>query len=187
MGGMSFNVNIAPGMKRLSTTSDKAKRAITRALNGAAVTARADAARQIHVAGFRFKVSTIKDALKIRKALYERLDVTISSHGSPIPLIKFDVFPKPTPRGRGFARPAVGIYATVLGKTYGNQHAFYARMGSGRSGVFNRVGLSRLPIKQLVGPAMPDALNRVSGSTRAVFDARFDVVLKQALKFEFGE
>jgi len=187
MAGISFNIKIDKGLKRLSESSAKAKRALSRALNGAAITARAEAARQISVKGFRFKVSTIKDAMKIKRALDESLKVSIASHGGPIPLIKFDVFPKPVARGLGFARPAVGIYATIIGKSYGDRKAFYARMSSGRTGVFKRVGLQRLPIKQQFGPAMPDALSSVSAATRAVFDARFDVVLKQQLKYEFGE
>ena len=188
MAGLSINLDIDPGLKRLRETTPKAQRALARALNTSAITTRAEASRRIHAQGFRFKVSTIKDALKIKKASATgaTLNVSIDARGYPNALIKFDVFPKPSPKGRGFARPAVGIWATVLGKTYGAGKAFYARMPSGHVGVFLRHGPTSLPINAVLGPALPDALEFVGFDMQQVFADRFDVVLKQQLKYEFG-
>lgn len=105
MAGLSINLDIDPGLKRLRETTPKAQRALARALNTSAITTRAEASRRIHAQGFRFKVSTIKDALKIKKASATgaTLNVSIDARGYPNALIKFDVFPKPSPKGRGFA------------------------------------------------------------------------------------
>lgn len=191
MPGMTFNIDIAQGLKKLRNTTPGAKRALVRAVNGGLLTARAQAAREIAKQGYRFKVSTIKSFLKLEKATMTGDEIvgSIRAVGRPIPLIKFDVQPAPVRRGDGFARPAVGIYATVNGREFGDRHAFYARVNTGKGehvGVFVRTGVSRLPIKQLYGPTLPDALSAsaVYVPARTYFDDRFAVVLQQQLKFE---
>ena len=191
MPGMTFNIDIAQGLKKLRNTTPGAKRALVRAVNGGLLTARAQAAREIAKQGYRFKVSTIKSFLKLEKATMTGDEIvgSIRAVGRPIPLIKFDVQPAPVRRGAGFARPAVGIYATVNGREFGDRHAFYARVNTGKGehvGVFVRTGVSRLPIKQLYGPTLPDALSAsaVYVPARTYFDDRFAVVLQQQLKFE---
>jgi hypothetical protein len=193
MAGITFNIDVAEGLKKLKNTTPAAKLALVRAVNGGMLTARNQAARLIVGAGYRFKISTVKNALKIDKASFAADEVigSIRVSGRPIPLIKFDVQPAPVRRGAGFARPAVGIWATVMGKEYGNSHAFYARVNSGKGehvGVFERTSSSRLPIKQLYGPSLPDALGSadVYVPAKAYFDERFAVVLEQQLKYLVG-
>ena len=186
MPGMTFNIDIAQGLKKLRNTTPGAKRALVRAVNGGLLTARAQAAREIAKQGYRFKVSTIKSFLKLEKATTTGDEIvgSIRAVGRPIPLIKFDVQPAPVRRGDGFARPAVGIYATVNGREFGDRHAFYARVNTGKGehvGVFVRVGVSRLPIKQLFGPSVPDGLanQAVQDALQTFISERFPRILQQ--------
>jgi hypothetical protein len=193
MGELKVNIEISQALRKLKNTTPGCKRALVRAVNGGLLTARAEAARQVKATGFLYKVGTIKNYIKLVRATESADQVigSLRSKGYPIALIKFDVQPAPIRRGAGFARPAVGIFATIGGKEYGNSKAFYARINRGKGehvGVFIRTGSTRLPIKQLFGPSMPDALSSpdVYVPARAYFDKRFDVVLAQQIKYEFG-
>lgn len=178
-------MDVDKALRKLNAASEVAKTALVRSVNSAIVTGRVAAIREIQSNGFRFKANTIRDRLRLRKAAYngDVIVASIETSGRPIPLIKFDVFPKPSRRGNGFNRPAVGIYAKVLGKSYGGSHVFYARMKSGHVGVFKRVSAARTPLEQQYGPTLAEALgyNPVTQSTQIAFNAQFGKALKQQL------
>jgi hypothetical protein len=187
MAGITVNVNVDRALKRLGATTAEARKAVVRALNKTVITARAKAATEIRRAGFKVGTPAIKKHLRIIRAnnAMDPVVVAIRSIGRELPLSSFDVKPRPSKRGNGFRRPAGGLHATVLGVTYGDNSGFYARMPSGHVGVFKRVGMPRIPINELKGPAIPDGLanEAIIAAAKAAFDARFGGVLEHELEF----
>lgn len=152
---------------------DVADKATVSALNKVAAQARTAAAKTIRAAGYNLKASVIKDQMRISKASPSRLIATVTARGKPIPLINYG------------ARPVSGgVSVNVLKGRKVIAHAFIATMPSGHRGVFIRQGsthkkvvkggrvvLERLPIKQLFGPSVPDAMGNA-----AVMQALQDLV-----------
>ena len=79
-------------------------------------------------------------------------------------------------RGRGR-----GVTAKVGPSRTRYPHAFLAQMRSGHLGVFQRVGRTRLPIRELRGPSIA----HVFGKYVAVGIARGEEQLKKNLQSEF--
>jgi hypothetical protein len=128
-------------------------KAISRALNRAAETARTEASRKVRDE-YIVKNSDILNTMRITKAAPGNLVARVTSSSSSIPLIRFKVTPNaPQPLRKA------PIIARVKKNGGGPvTHAFVAKMGSGYTGVFQRAGKKRFPIKQLYGPSIPTML-----------------------------
>jgi Prophage minor tail protein Z (GPZ) len=183
---MSVKVDIDGALRKLQVTREAARKAIPRALNKVATTARAEAARAIKDAGYGMKIGAIKNAISILRASDGELIVYIRATGRPLPLIAF-----------GARQVSGGVSVQVKHGRKVIKNAFIATMKSGHKGVFQRVDGSRhisrrvrrggpqLPIKELYGPSIPSQF-----SSQAIRDAiartardRFPIVLKQELKY----
>jgi Prophage minor tail protein Z (GPZ) len=183
---LSVKVDIDGALKKLQVTREAARKAIPRALNKVAVTARAEAARAIKDAGYGMKIGAIKNAISILRASDGELIVYIKATGRPIPLINF-----------GARQVSGGVSVAVKHGRKTIAGAFIATMKSGHKGVFVRTDGSRhisrrirrggpqLPIRQLYGPSIPSQF-----TSQAIRDAiartardRFPIVLKQELKY----
>lgn len=186
---MQFNakVNIDGALEKLGATRIGSGKALERALNKTAVTARAQSAREIRDAGYGIKIGGIKDAITIRRATQADLIAVVKATGNPIPLIKY-----------GARQTAKGVSVSVKGGRKVIAHAFIATMSSGHEGVFLRTDKSHkkvtrkgktyysgLPIKELFGPSIPSAFANqvVQEAVIAAIHKRFPVVLRQELKF----
>ena len=130
-----------------------APKAMARAINRAAESARTEAARKAREE-YYIKHKDIIDTIKLRRATPGDLSAEVVSTGSVIPLTKFRVTPKsPQPKRKAplIARVKRGAGGPITG-------AFVARLSSGHVGVFNRVSKARLPIVQRYGPSVPQML-----------------------------
>jgi hypothetical protein len=184
---ISAKVNIEGALAKFKIAAEEAPKAVQRALNKTAITARAQAARSIRDTGYGLKVGVIKDAFSIRRATQADLKAILTATGKAIPLIDY-----------GARQTSRGVTVNVKNGRKLIAHAFIATMPSGHKGVFIRVDnrhkrvirngkvySSGLPIKELFGPSIPSAFanDAVQDALKTAIEERFPVVLKQELKF----
>jgi hypothetical protein len=135
-------------------------RAIVRALNKTAAQARTGGERMVRASGYNLKASAIKRSFTIERATPSRLAVTLKATGRPVALINY-----------GATQTKNGVTVRVKNGRKTLRHAFIATMPNGHQGVFERIGkghkkvtkdgrayMSGLPIRELYGPSIPDAL-----------------------------
>ena len=91
----------------------------------------------------------IRRHVHVRLATGQRLTATFTVWGSPTPLIRLSAWET----ARGVAYQGVGSRKLAKG-------AFIATMPRGRTAVFRRRGVGRLPIRELYGPSIPDVFDR---------------------------
>lgn len=145
--------NIERALSMLAHIPNAAPKAISRAINRAAETARTEAARKVRQSYYvthRDVISTIS----IIKASEGSMVATVKSRGHAIPLYRFRINPKdPQPLRK---RP---IKVQVKrGEGGPVKRAFVAKMSSGFVNVFERVTKKRLPVQSLYGPPIPQML-----------------------------
>lgn len=114
-----------------------------------------------------------------------RLIAALTAKGRPIPLIDY-----------GARQTTNGVTVRVKNGRKTLKHAFVATMASGRAGVFERVGTghkrvtrngraywSGLPIRELYGPSVPDALGNaaVQKSIDGLIDSRYPAILSHEI------
>jgi hypothetical protein len=183
---ISVQADISGALRKLNVTAEQARKAIPRALNKVATTARAEAAREIKQAGYGLKVGAIKKAIKTIRATKHDLTAIVRASGSPIPLIEY-----------GARQTRKGVTVSVLRGRKLIPGGFIATMPTGHRGVFVHKGevnrwvmrngkrvRSRLPIRELFGPSIPQAFvnNTVQAALKGAIKARFPVVLMQELR-----
>lgn len=124
----------------------KAKPAIARALNRSIASGKTAMVRLI-ADDMRLKQADIRDKLTITPATPTRLVATLGASMKRIPVMAFNARGPVPSRGKGrgvTARTPAGRYP----------HAFIATVGAGHTGVFERKGTARLPIRELFGPSI---------------------------------
>jgi hypothetical protein len=162
--------------------------AVVRALNKTADQAKTRASREIRKAGYNLKAADVKAAINVKRASAGNLTASVVAKGRPIPLIKFEA------RATG-----QGVSVRVQKGRKLIAHAFIATMPNGHRGVFERVNKTHvkykgqwrkdLPIKQLFGPGIPDALANeiVQGTLRQFIEERFPVLLEHEYAWLAGK
>ncbi len=169
------------------------QKAVVRALNKTAISARAEASKEVRLAGYNLKASAIKASFSIKKANADNLVVVLKATGSPIALINY-----------GANQTKAGVSFKVKAGRQVMRHAFIATMKNGHVGVFERVGNARikgakgskilmngkrgranLPIKELYGPSIPDTLGNsvVSKAIMKKINETFPKILAAELNF----
>lgn len=145
--------------QRLGAFKSKAPLVVSRAINRAVSNIRKNMGKEVPQ---RYFVSsgTVRGTIRTVNANKGSLSGAVISHGSPIALAKFKISPN-----RGVKRTkkgySPGVYSAGVEKSgglkplSGDPKAFMADMKSGHTGIWNRVSGSRLPIKQLYGPSVP--------------------------------
>lgn len=140
------------------------EKAVVRALNKTAAQARTEAARSVRAAGYNIKIAAIKKSFTISKARSRHLVVTLKSTGEQIKLINY-----------GARQSKSGVSVQVLEGRQVLRHVFLAKNARGGVGIFERVDRQGgkhkvvvrngkkvrigLPIKELFGPSIPQALS----------------------------
>lgn len=160
-----FSIDIKVDSRRVEKSlqqlsDDLQNKAIMRAVNKAAATAKTAASREIRAQGYNIKASAISKSMHIRRATRHDLEAVIEVTGKPIPLINY-----------GARQVGRGVSVQVKNGRKIIPHAFIATTPNGHRGVFIRVGKghkkvtkdgriiwSGLPIKQLWGPSIPTAV-----------------------------
>ena len=157
--------------------------ALVRALNKTADRVKVAGSREVRKAGYNLKASDIKRALKISRATQSSLKATVTAGGRPIPLIQY-----------GARQTSKGVTVNVLSGRKLIPGAFIATMQSGHTGVYVREPGSKhkkvlkagraswhgLPIRELFGPAIPDALANpaVRDALQALITEQFPIILE---------
>lgn len=166
--GLSTNANLI-GLEFTQAARDMQQQAAARALNKMADQAKTAAAREVRSAGYNLKASVIKAQMRVKRATPGQLTASVVASGRPIPLIQYGA----RQTGRGVSVSVQKGRKVIAG-------AFIATMRSGHVGVYVResggkhvkvkkggkASWHELPIRQLFGPSVPDAL-----ANKAVQDA----------------
>lgn len=125
----------------------------------------------------RFKASALRKALTPQSpkgARLENLAWTLTVSGRPMPLASFPY--------RGTKRKGVRVEVNV-GRPKYLRNAFVATMRSGHTGIFERVGRARLPIRELYSTRVTDVFRDAGfvperfARAGVVFGSTFDRVL----------
>jgi Prophage minor tail protein Z (GPZ) len=192
---LTVSIDISGALKKCDRVAEEYPQAVARAINKTAVSARAQAAREIRNVGYRIKIAQIKKQLIIRRATRAELQAVIRASGRPIPLINYNA-----------RQNKQGVSVAVLRGGTTIKHAFIATMPSGHRGVFLRKDYARtmsrhekhgithgagqrgkhgLPIFELFGPSIPAAFanETVQTALKQVIRQRFEVVLAQEIRF----
>lgn len=141
----------------LSHIPNGAPKAMSRAINRAADSARTEAARKVRET-YYIGYSEITSTIKIYRASSENLGARVESRGHVLPLTKFKVTPnRPMPK-----RTSPIIVRVKRGEGGPIRTAFVARMHSGHLAVMSRAGKRRLPIQEHFGPPIPQMLGNPS-------------------------
>lgn len=157
---VTYTTNVGDVLKELDLAARDTRPAVVRSLNRTIKSATAVAARTVRQTGYNLRIGDIKKAINIARANLARLYASALASGRPIPLSAYSA-----------RQTAKGVSVNVLHGRKLIQHSFMATMPTGHIGVFKRIGgrrikkikngkryLSELPIKQMFGPAIPDAL-----------------------------
>ena len=184
---VSVRGDITKALRKLDVTREQARKAIPRALNKTATTARAEAAREIKAAGYGLKIAAIKKSITIVKATGAELRAIVRASGKPTPLIEYEA-----------RQTRAGVTVAVLRGRKLIKGAFIATMPTGHRGVFVRQGMTRkrvmrngrltssgLPIRELYGPSVPQAFANtvVQAALASAIRERFPIALRQELRF----
>jgi hypothetical protein len=138
---VSAEFNPAKLLRRLRANRAQGPKLIAHALNRAADSGRTAGTRAI-AGDMKLKAGTVRDRIRVQGATAARHVVSFFASPKRIPVIEFGARGPMPSRGRGR-----GVTANTPAGRY--PHAFIARMASGHVGVFQRVGKSRTPIREL--------------------------------------
>lgn len=120
----------------------------SRAINRTLTTTRAEAVKQIS-AQTPLKKSKIRRQIKLKRATRTNWIGTVALSGQGIPLIQY---------GATNTGPGISYQVTNQGGRDTAENAFIAKMPTGHVGVYERAGAARLPIFELKGPSLGDAV-----------------------------
>lgn len=158
----------------LSSIKGGAPKAMSRAINRSLQSARGSMVKSVRDE-YTAKAAAIRSTLSITKASPARLEATIKSVGSPLPLRDFNVSPKTANAKR---RTPIRVSVRKGNKSSLNR-SFVVRTG-GKVNVFERVGGKRLPIKKLFGPSVPQMIGNdkvidlITEQTKLTMDKRLE-------------
>lgn len=155
-------------------TRDLQGKAIVRALNTTANSAKIEASRDIRNAGYQLKATAIKKSITVYRATISNLKAEVVATGKGIPRIAFNA-----------KQTAKGVTYAIKGPRVLIPSAFVQTMKSGHRGVFKRkpgtqMGKRGQPIQnrkivELWGPSIPTAL----------MNSTVKLQLEQALRTRF--
>lgn len=143
---MVVSAKITVPTAQLERLGSRAPVAISRALNRAGTSGRAGMVTAIS-RDMRLKAGTVRERIHLDNATPTKLSVTFYASAQRVPVYDFGAKGPVPSRGRGR-----GVTAKTPARRY--PRAFIATMRSGHVGVFQRVGTSRLPIRELFGPSI---------------------------------
>lgn len=175
--------------KKLGDMKSKAPVVMARAINRA-VTAAKTAMGKEASAKYYVTSGTVKSTVRLTRASAGNLRGIATSKDARVPLYKFKVSPKTPVRVTGRGRRSPSVYKAAVKKAGGykpldgSPKAFVTGFKTGHSGVFERKSSSRLPIKELYGPAVPQMLK--SEDVFPEIEKRTNEVLQNRLEHEIS-
>jgi hypothetical protein len=187
MISISISINTKEIQRALTTQMENVvNKAAVRAINKTAMQARTEAVRAVRC-DYNIKASAIRNSFKLQRAKKGNLTAVLTATGKPIALIDY-----------GARQVIGGVSVSVKNKRTVIRGAFLAKMQSGHTGVFVRVGKehktvtrngkkirSGLPIKELFGPSVPTALanERVQNAIKRLIKEKLPKIFTHELKF----
>lgn len=175
--------------KKLGDMKSKAPVVMARAINRA-VTAAKTAMGKEASAKYYVASGTVKSTVRLTRASAGNLRGIATSKDARVPLYKFKVSPKTPVRVTGRGRRSPSVYKAAVKKAGGykpldgSPKAFVTGFKTGHSGVFERKSSSRLPIKELYSPAVPQMLK--SEDVFPEIEKRTNEVLQNRLEHEIS-
>lgn len=192
---MKLKLPPGPPFPALRNLRAEYPRAAAQALNRAATSSRAAGVREV-ASSLSLKQKDVRAATRIQKAHRNKLAATILAVGKALPLIRF-----------GARQVATGVRFQLGGELKLRVSAFIARMQSGHTGVFRRIGakvqpirgrfaaakiqrgprrgqpILRQPIKEQFGPSIPGTFEqeRIVEKMEQVARERFPVEFRRSL------
>lgn len=169
--------DLAQAVDRLEArTAGHVDAAAATALNRTSVTVRAEAVRKIG-GTYNIKASVIRDQLRLKRADRSRLEAQVIASGRRIPLIAFQA--RQTRRG---------VTVRVKQERKLVRGVFIAKMPTGHTGVFERKGRARLPIRELFSVSLPQAFTnrQILAALKQIAKERFGIEFARAMKFRQG-
>jgi hypothetical protein len=151
MAGVSVRVEVdaAPALAILEAlSSPDLEQVAALAINDTLKNAQVQAARVIAPA-MGAPSKTVKASLSIERARADHLTGALVARGKPLKMIEFR--PRETRNG---------VQVRIGGKVETYRRAFIATMRTGHTGVFERKGRERLPIRELYGASVPGYMAR---------------------------
>jgi hypothetical protein len=135
--------NVTQGTRNLEGLTAKAPQAIARALNRSIDSAKTVMVREVSQ-DLKLKSGDVRNRILVNDATATHHVAQLRASARRIPLIDF-----------GARQTQRGVTAKLSGGRTRYPHAFIATVGSGRhTGVFQRKGNPRLPIRELFGPSI---------------------------------
>jgi len=168
--------------RRLGTYSSKAPLVLARALNRAAQNTKSNISKKTRET-YTAKAKDIKDTIRISNANSYRLGAVVYSRGNLIALDKFKISPTQANPKKVPKKIKVSV---KKGNVSEFMHAFIANIQGNK--LFQRVGKARLPIKRLMGPAVPQMIDNamirkfVEKEAKTTFDKRLEHEIKRVLE-----
>ncbi len=171
---LNVTTNIRDVIRDLDAGARETRPAVARALNRMIGQVKVRGAREVRAAGYKLKISDIKNAIRINRASTSRLRADAIASGRPIPLVKYNA-----------RQVGAGVSVDVLNGRKVIGHAFIANTANGSPQVFVRkpgakhkkvmrngkAQWTALPIDKKYGPSIPDAL-----ANKAVERALVDLI-----------
>lgn len=146
---IDINNNHIKEVKRaLGPFQKKAPLIMARALKRAQTNVQKNISKETR-ARYHVKAKDVKETLSAERPTRYRIQATVISKGYRLPLAKFKVSPIKRPN-----RPRHIKVSVKKGNTAELLHAFIANINGNR--VMERKEVTRLPIKQLMGPSVPE-------------------------------
>lgn len=172
--------------KAFKNNPKRVNRVLSRAVNRTTVNVRANMAKKVREQ-YTVKSSAVKDSIVITRATADKPFAIVKSAGKKINLAKFRI--SPTER-KSPKNPPRGGYKVQVKKSEGLKpvpRGFLLESSSGTLAFFQRLGAARLPIKRLMGPAIPQMINHaqtveyIESEARKMLNNRIDSELAWAL------
>lgn len=165
--------------KDLATYEKKAPQLLARVLNRTITNVKKNLTDSVRK-NYLVKASDINKTLTIKKASAGNPHAQIKSIGQRILLYKFRVTPKvPKPQNPPKSYKAKVLKQSSLKSVKGG---FVAQMKSGHLGIFKRLGSKKLPVKELVGPSVPQMISNKNVIKKIESEAQ--KTIKKRLKHE---
>lgn len=180
---LTVTTNIKDVIDDLNMAATTMRPAVVRSLNKVIAQVKVRGAREVRDAGYKLKISDIKNSIKVNRASSGLLRASAVASGRPIPLIKY-----------GAKAVSSGVAVDVLNGRKVIAHAFISNTSNGTKQVFVRETNAKhkkvvkngkaqwtaLPLRKLFGPSIPDGManKAVANAIVDLITERFPIILE---------
>ena len=162
---VSIDSNIDEIEKKLSEITDRSRLVMMRAMNRTARNIATTTKREV-ASRYFVKQKQVADTLKISKASKSNLEVAVVSKGEKLELEKFKVSPREPVKIISREERTPKVYKAAVKKAGGLKPLYGERVSGkqskpkkGTQGIFFRSRGKAYPIKQVMGPAIPQIID----------------------------